>query len=139
MFLTTNRVDSFDPAFQSRIHLALKYHPIGLDGRAGLWRLFLKRTTRYREEDWPDEVVKRLAAVELNGRQIKNTIRTANELAISEGQVLSAEEIQVVLETVTQFDADFKEQVHGGDSRRRRSLTLGTVDMGSFALDGSAH
>jgi hypothetical protein len=130
MFLTTNRVDSFDLAFQSQIHLALKYHPLDSDGRAELWRLFLKRTG---EQDWPEEVVKRFAAVELNGRQIKNTVRTANALALSEGRMLSAEEIQAVLETVTEFDADFRERTHSTDGfSPRRSLSLGTAGMGSL-------
>jgi SpoVK/Ycf46/Vps4 family AAA+-type ATPase len=30
MFLTTNRVNDFDPAMQSRIHLAIKYPPLSV-------------------------------------------------------------------------------------------------------------
>lgn len=84
--------------------------------------------------------MKKFAAVELNGRQIKNTVRTANALALSEGRVLSAEEIQVVLDTVTEFDVDFRERTYSADGfSPRRSLSLGTAGMGSLALDGQAH
>ncbi|OAR02113.1 hypothetical protein LLEC1_01636 [Akanthomyces lecanii] len=109
MFLTTNRVQSFDEAFQSRIHLALKYHPLDAAGRADLWRLFLRRTAGYREASWPAGSVDELAAAELNGRQIKNTARTANTLALAEGKALSPEHVREVLRAVGEFDFVFKE------------------------------
>lgn len=109
MFLTTNRVQSFDEAFQSRIHLALKYHALDAAGRADLWRLFLKRTVGYDETRWPDALVGELAATELNGRQIKNTVRTANTLALAEGEALSAEHVRDVLKAVGEFDFVLKE------------------------------
>ncbi|KAJ5127802.1 ATPase AAA-type core [Penicillium atrosanguineum] len=37
VFLTTNRIKSFDKAMKSRIHLALKYTPPGLETRYKLW------------------------------------------------------------------------------------------------------
>ena len=37
LFLTTNRVESLDPAFQSRVTCALKYPPLGVDSRAKIW------------------------------------------------------------------------------------------------------
>ncbi|KAJ3473864.1 hypothetical protein NLG97_g10096 [Lecanicillium saksenae] len=108
MFLTTNRVQSFDEAFQSRIHLALKYHPLDAEGRAGLWRLFLTRTAGYEAGAWPAALVGEFAAVELNGRQIKNTVRTANTLALAEGRPLSAVHVHEVLKAVGEFEFVFK-------------------------------
>ncbi len=104
LFLTTNRVQAFDEAFQSRIHLALKYHPLDAGGRADLWRLFLQRTAGYEAAAWPAARVDELAAVALNGRQIKNTARTANTLALAEGKKLSAEHVREVLKAVGEFD-----------------------------------
>ncbi|KAJ4153249.1 hypothetical protein LMH87_009745 [Akanthomyces muscarius] len=108
MFLTTNRVQSFDEAFQSRIHLALKYHPLDAAGRADLWRLFLQRTAGYKESSWPAVSVDEFAAMELNGRQIKNTARTANTLALAEGKTLSVEHVREVLRAVGEFDFVFQ-------------------------------
>ena len=44
MFLTTNRVTTFDEAFQSRIHFALRYGKLGESARANVWTEFLKRS-----------------------------------------------------------------------------------------------
>ncbi|RFU34095.1 hypothetical protein B7463_g2202, partial [Scytalidium lignicola] len=110
LFLTTNRITSFDIAFKSRIHLALKYPELDETVRAKIWKLFLHRTSHFREEDWPEEVMKRLAHFQLNGRQIKNTVRTAQTLALSEGRQLSYKDVSTVLETVLQFEQDLNEE-----------------------------
>lgn len=45
-----------------------------------------------------------LAKVEINGRQIKNTVRTANTLAKSMKMELGKEHLDIVLETLKDFD-----------------------------------
>ncbi|KKK27325.1 hypothetical protein ARAM_000455 [Aspergillus rambellii] len=108
MFLTTNRVDAIDPAFRSRIHLMLSYRPLQKEAHMQLWRLFLKRTSSYSEADWTEETtLASFAQVDPNGRQIKNAVRTAHSLALSDGKKLSAEEVQVVLDTIVEFEEDF--------------------------------
>jgi SpoVK/Ycf46/Vps4 family AAA+-type ATPase len=108
MFMTTNRVNSIDPAFQSRIHLTLAYNPLDDKSRKGLWRLFLERSADYDKKNWPNEVLGDLAKVQLNGRQIKNAVRTANSLALAEHHTLSVDDIRVVLDTVAEFETVFK-------------------------------
>lgn len=49
-----------------------------------------------------------LARYELNGRQIKNTVRTAQALAVNKGEPLSMSHIRQVLEVQTNFDRDLK-------------------------------
>ncbi|KAH9907710.1 hypothetical protein F4778DRAFT_797798 [Xylariomycetidae sp. FL2044] len=109
MFLTTNRVKSFDMAFQSRIHLALKYNPLDTPARAALWKLFLQRTADFDAREWPPEHLEELAAADINGRQIKNTVRTAYALALSEDEKLGMDQVRDVLETVGEFRAEFTE------------------------------
>lgn len=41
MFLTTNRVNTFDAAFESRIHISLNYKALTLDSRKQVWTNFL--------------------------------------------------------------------------------------------------
>ena len=41
LILTTNRVGTFDEAFKSRIHLALRYDRLNEKQRAGIWRNLL--------------------------------------------------------------------------------------------------
>lgn len=49
-----------------------------------------------------------LARHELNGRQIKNTVRTAQALAVNKGEPLSMSHIRQVLEVQQNFDRDLK-------------------------------
>lgn len=42
LFITTNRVRSFDEAFQSRIHVSLRYRDLEADARRKVWRSTLR-------------------------------------------------------------------------------------------------
>ena len=44
LFLTTNRVESLDPAFQSRVQCALRYDALDSGSRAKIWADLLSRT-----------------------------------------------------------------------------------------------
>ncbi|PVH72338.1 P-loop containing nucleoside triphosphate hydrolase protein [Cadophora sp. DSE1049] len=109
LFLTTNRLTSFDLAFKSRIHLALKYTALDHHRRKELWKLFIGRSTKETSEVWDDAVLADLARVDINGRQIKNSVRTASTLARSMNMVLAKEHIDIVLGTIDSFEADLNE------------------------------
>lgn len=49
-----------------------------------------------------------LARHDLNGRQIKNTVRTAQALAVNKGEPLAMSHIRQVLEVQTNFERDLK-------------------------------
>ena len=57
----------------------------------------------FTEEDYT-----KLAKHDLNGRQIKNTVRTAQALAVNKGEPLSMEHILHVLDVQMSFDRDLK-------------------------------
>jgi SpoVK/Ycf46/Vps4 family AAA+-type ATPase len=67
MFLTTNRVRTFDEAFQSRIHFALRYEKLGEPARAKVWTEFLKRSG---PNSLSPKNLKSLTEKDLNGRQV---------------------------------------------------------------------
>lgn len=73
LFLTTNRVQSFDEAMISRIHLALKYESLGIDARKAIWQSFLGhvKTRQGTPIYYPDDV-EALAREELNGREARS-------------------------------------------------------------------
>ena len=75
MFLTTNRVDAFDPAFQSRIHIALKYYDLGEESRAKIWTAFLKRPGTTSDMNISSTEIALLAKKKLNGRQVRFQVR----------------------------------------------------------------
>ncbi|KAF4950122.1 hypothetical protein FGADI_8391 [Fusarium gaditjirri] len=95
MFLTTNRVSAFDPAFESRIHLTIHYPNLDYASRLHIWKTFVNIGTdgNSLSEDELDE----LGSVELNGRQIKNVVKTARLLATHERTQLVMSHINTVL------------------------------------------
>lgn len=95
LFMTTNRVDNIDAAFQSRIHVSLEYPDLTAESRAQIWKNFLG-AFRQRPEV-TDEDVEELARLRLNGRQIKNILKTAQLLASRRKSVLKRSFIDTVL------------------------------------------
>ena len=80
LFLTTNRVTEFDPAFESRVTVALKYESLSKEARIKVWKNLLGRLSIEKGSiDYP-----KLGEYVLNGRQIKNAIRLAVALAMDE-------------------------------------------------------
>ncbi|KAL3774378.1 hypothetical protein ACHAW5_009075 [Stephanodiscus triporus] len=92
LFLTSNRIESIDPAFQTRITLALRYESLDLEGRAQVWKNLLIKSN----QDLDSLDVKALAKTELNGREVKNALRLAMALAAEESGCLSQD---LLLET----------------------------------------
>ncbi|KAF2654956.1 ATPase [Lophiostoma macrostomum CBS 122681] len=93
LFLTTNRVENMDPAFQSRIHVHLKYKDLSNQSRRQIWSSFLEKMP----SNFSDGELEELAGVMLNGRQIKNLVKTAQLLALEEKKTLSKEHVDLVL------------------------------------------
>ncbi|KLO17805.1 P-loop containing nucleoside triphosphate hydrolase protein [Schizopora paradoxa] len=127
LFLTTNRVRTFDEAFQSRIHVALRYHDLTADAKRQIWLAFLKKAragspflvlpdepmdekVRKAAEQAPDcglrrEELHELGEKKVNGRQIKNVVRTATALATSHKELIGYKHLIQVLDMMEQFDA----------------------------------
>ena len=103
LFLTSNRVDTFDDAFKSRIHVPLKYTGLDVSSREQIWKNFLDRA----EEGAVDEEgLEKLAQHDLNGRQIKGIVRTATSLARYDGKKLDLETLEQVVEIQMDFERD---------------------------------
>ncbi|KAJ9636356.1 hypothetical protein H2201_003521 [Coniosporium apollinis] len=107
MFLTTNRVQTFDPAFQSRIHISLDYPELSIESRRTVWKNFLQAhdaslaATTGRKHRITDRQLDSLALMNMNGRQIKNVLKTAQLLASRKEADLKHEHVMIVLD-VTQ-------------------------------------
>ncbi|KAG8157931.1 hypothetical protein KVR01_012203 [Diaporthe batatas] len=96
LFMTTNRAESIDRAFQSRIHLTLNYPDLQPQAKEHIWRQFM--TQAGEASCLTEETFARLAQLPLNGRQIKNTVKSAILLATQQNESLGIEQIQTVLE-----------------------------------------
>ncbi|OTA66100.1 P-loop containing nucleoside triphosphate hydrolase protein [Hypoxylon sp. EC38] len=108
LFLTTNRISSFDRAFRSRVHLAIHYPPLDASCRQRLWELFVSRLPNNAGTSLVESGdLKFLDDDGMNGRQIKNIVRTAHSLVIAEGgQTLGRHHLQKALKTM-KFNMDF--------------------------------
>ena len=111
LFLTTNRVEVFDDAFVSRIHLSLRYGDLSQKAKKAVWKTFI---TKVRDaegmkiEDIEEKDLDDLSRRALNGRQIKNIVRAAQALAIHEDTALSLVHIRTVLDVAQSFERDLK-------------------------------
>jgi SpoVK/Ycf46/Vps4 family AAA+-type ATPase len=135
LILTSNRVGTFDEAFKSRILLSLHYENLTRGQRMKIWRNFLTRlkdmeedakssvssTTepgtrkrKFQEEssgidfDDVDCYLNELADYELNGRQIRNVITTARQLADFRKKPMSFEHLKHVINVSSKFDKYLK-------------------------------
>ena len=108
LFLTTNRVRVFDEAFQSRIHVSLRYYDLSSDARRKIWVAFLKKIHGDVVNGGlsPDEL-RDLGEKKINGRQIKNVVRTAGALASGTQEKLGYKHLVRVLDMMDQFDARY--------------------------------
>lgn len=95
LFLTTNRIENIDLAFQSRIHVSMAYPDLTKESRKHIWANFLTGSTR--EHEFSERDLDELAEVELNGRQIKNVLKTAQLLASRRKCALKREFVETIL------------------------------------------
>ncbi|KAK3984505.1 member of AAA-ATPase family [Cladorrhinum sp. PSN332] len=95
MFLTTNRLSAIDAAFKSRLDLILPYHDLTEESRRDVWKNFIQNlpadSASFEDKDFDE-----LAKTEMNGREIKNSIKTSLVL-VGEGEMLGMEHLRVVL------------------------------------------
>ncbi|TQS32502.1 hypothetical protein Golomagni_07177, partial [Golovinomyces magnicellulatus] len=94
LFLTTNRVRSLDPAFESRISVAIRYEDLDAKARAQVWRNQLGKVTGV---DVQAIDITELAVKQMNGRQIKNAVRLALSVALDQNSSLTQ---SLLLETM---------------------------------------
>ncbi|KAL4786821.1 P-loop containing nucleoside triphosphate hydrolase protein [Aspergillus varians] len=122
LLLTSNRHDSIDPAFQSRIHFCFAYQPLGLDAREQVWSTFFARAAE------ADPVVlkvsveerKELARIELNGRQIKNVMSISQAYAVENNVPITADDIRVAIS----FSATWSTSNSNSDTLPKRTTLI---------------
>lgn len=95
LIMTSNRADAIDNAFSSRVHLTLHYPDLEPTARAGIWRQFATQSPV--PNMLTDKEYTRLMSLPMNGRQIRNVIKTAILLAAQEKKGLGIEQISTVL------------------------------------------
>ncbi|KAJ5964933.1 ATPase AAA-type core [Penicillium vulpinum] len=121
VFLTTNRIKSFDKAMKSRIHLALEYTPPGLGTRERLWVQNLTSISSEETSVDLDEAINAFLLVKMNGREIANAVHTARTIARFQKRPLEIEHIEMVLDVWKRFDESVS---------KTRKISTHTTDNG---------
>ncbi|EOD44784.1 putative aaa family atpase protein [Neofusicoccum parvum UCRNP2] len=110
LILTSNRVGTFDEAFKSRIQLSLHYEPLNEAQRRKIWENFFERLETFESKEDDVDIgnlrssLGKLAKYKLNGRQIRNVITTARQLARHKGKPVNFEALKHVIKVSTKFD-----------------------------------
>jgi hypothetical protein len=124
LLLTSNRVGTFDEAFKSRIQLALHYDNLDKGQRHQIWANFLNRLENLNVDMDFAEIrgkIGILAGRDMNGRQIRNVITTARQLAKHEKTQVKYDHLVHVMDVSRKFD-DYLLEVndHVTDAERQR-------------------
>ncbi|KAK1979345.1 hypothetical protein LZ30DRAFT_726568 [Colletotrichum cereale] len=104
LFMTSNRAETIDRAFHSRIHLTLHYPDLEPAAKNQIWRQFSQRSQL--ENRLTEENFRNLAQLPMNGRQIKNVLKIAALLAWQEDTALSIDQIRTVLQATKAIKDD---------------------------------
>ncbi|KAF6811844.1 hypothetical protein CMUS01_13183 [Colletotrichum musicola] len=112
LILTSNRVGSFDEAFKSRIQVAIHYDNLTKKSRRQIWQNFFEMIEESPNEDANMVELERrldeLASQEMNGRQIRNALLTARQLAKHRKERLDWEHLSQVMKTSAAFNKYLK-------------------------------
>ncbi|KAF6781543.1 AAA family ATPase [Colletotrichum sojae] len=108
LILTSNRVGSFDEAFKSRIQVAIHYDNLTRKSRRQIWQNFFEMIEESPNEDANmgelEGRLDELASQEMNGRQIRNALLTARQLAKHRKERLDWEHSSQVMKTSAAFN-----------------------------------
>ncbi|KAL8726609.1 MAG: hypothetical protein Q9166_006644 [cf. Caloplaca sp. 2 TL-2023] len=111
LFLTTNRVGTFDQAFQSRIHITLGLPILDQPRRTEVWTIFLhelaksQKLTSSQLAELQSQAVSTWSRQSLNGRQIRNSVRTALLVAEKKKETVDKRHFETVLRIGKEFEA----------------------------------
>lgn len=115
LILTTNRINQFDIAVQSRVNLGIKYTNLSMTQKKQIFKQFINDVPDDKIDDkegileWFDEDADAVEWLEpLNGRQVRNVLFSAASLAVKEGGVLRVGHVRTMAKHTAKFQGDLK-------------------------------
>ncbi|KAH6676972.1 P-loop containing nucleoside triphosphate hydrolase protein [Plectosphaerella plurivora] len=95
LFLTTNRERSLDPAVYSRVHLTINYPQLDRASRLQIWKTFLNHMDT--KSDMSEAEVEALADIDVDGRRVRNVVKTARILAKRQQRAICFNDVKNVM------------------------------------------
>jgi hypothetical protein len=129
LFLTTNRIKSIDEAFNSRISIALHYDDLDRIARGAVWQNFIDHLKDAEGADAiaDDLDMEELVDYDLNGRQIRSTVKLSQSLAVYQKRPLSMEHLRSTISVALCFEQKFEETVKA--KRREKHYYKNRLDQ----------
>ncbi|TEA19766.1 ATPase family AAA domain-containing protein 3B [Colletotrichum sidae] len=128
LILTSNRVGTFDEAFKSRIQVAIHYDDLTKKSRKTIWQNFFDMMDESPHEDANIKELEReidqLATEDMNGRQIRNALLTARQLAKHRKEQLDWSHLNQVMKTSATFNKYLKKVRGHSDEQWAREERL---------------
>jgi SpoVK/Ycf46/Vps4 family AAA+-type ATPase len=125
LFLTTNRVKKIDPAFFSRISVALHYRSAGKAEK--IWHNLLDAAGL--DPEWASA----MAGYGVNGRQIKNAIRMAMTLARAKDRDVQISDLERSCAAALRFESEMK----SASVKRKKAKTKTAASKTAVAASNS--
>ncbi|KAI4861955.1 P-loop containing nucleoside triphosphate hydrolase protein [Hypoxylon rubiginosum] len=138
LFLTTNRVGTFDDAFVSRIHVIIHYKNLTQEYRNVIWNQFFDKLEDERDDieirrNCRSYVMEDMTESTWNGREIRNAFQTAVALAYyefsqkenkkpNEVAVLTSKHFEKVCRITLEFKYYLEDVNDGLDENQRAAL-----------------
>ena len=119
-----------DTAFQSRIHISMKFPPLGQNARKAIWKAFTDRLDDT-ESIGQDELLYNIDTMsewKLNGREIRNVLTIAQRLALAKrpsGGGLRFEHVERVADEAIKFQDSFHEATEESRDKAKMSFPEG--------------
>jgi SpoVK/Ycf46/Vps4 family AAA+-type ATPase len=127
LILTTNRIQQFDIAVQSRVNLGIKYKDLSTAQKKKIFSNFIDQIHEDNIGDkddlerWLDEEDDAKEWFDaLNGRQVRNVLFSAASLALNDGGVLKVTHIKKMAKSTWQFQDSIKSIVQ--EARRKAEV-----------------
>jgi len=108
IFLTTNRLNSLDPAVKCRINMMLSYPDLDKSKRKKIWMSLFKKWNLNVESD----IVEKLSCQKLNGREIRNYMKMVFAIHNERGGELTGKSIFSVFEECYKLSQEFNDTVN---------------------------
>jgi hypothetical protein len=124
LILTTNRIQQFDIAVQSRVNLGVMYKDLTTQQKQKIFSNFLEQLSGENIDDkqalknWMSEDPDAIEWFDpLNSRQVRNVLFSAASLALKENKVLKLEHVKKMAKSTSKFQDSIKSIIK--DARRK--------------------
>ena len=118
LILTTNRINQFDIAVQSRVNLGIRYNNLTGTQKKAIFSQFVNSIPEDKVDDkgkitewFADDSDATEWFEPLNGRQVRNVLFSAGNLAQEDGGVLKLKHIQSMAKHTSRFQGDLQAMI----------------------------